>query len=133
MAMTKCMRIGDLARAAAVPVSTIRYYERKALLRPTARTEARYRLYAPAAVERLLFIRSAQAVGFTLRDIRMLLDLQDGHTARCGEVRPVIERRLAEVTARIEEFREFRRTLERFVDICRRSAENDSCPVFEKF
>lgn len=64
--------IGQAAQAVGVPATTLRYYEREGVLGPAVRSRAGYRLYDTAAVERLEFVRSAQAVGFTLDDIRVL-------------------------------------------------------------
>ena len=64
------MSIGQLAREAGVAATALRYYEREGVLAPTVRSRAGYRLYSREAVEQLGFIRSAQAVGFTLDDIR---------------------------------------------------------------
>ena len=67
------LTIGQVARATGVAATTLRYYEREGILTPTVRNGAGYRLYDAQAVERLQFLRSAQAVGFTLDDIRTLL------------------------------------------------------------
>lgn len=78
--------IGGLARGAGVPTSTVRYYERHGLLTSEARSRGNYRLYGPAALERLRFVRSAQAAGFTLSDITLLLRFRDGDPAPCQDV-----------------------------------------------
>ena len=67
--------IGEIAGSVGVATSTLRYYEREGLLKPSGRSGAGYRLYDPASVERLRFIRTAQAVGFALDDIKALLAL----------------------------------------------------------
>ena len=82
--------IGQLAREADVPTSTVRYYERRGLLRPDGRSEGNYRMYGEATLERLLFVRSAQVAGFTLTDITALLDFRDGDAAPCKEVQDLI-------------------------------------------
>src|SRR5262249_42122032 len=78
--------IGQLARATGVPTSTVRYYERMGLLRPSGRTSGNYRVYGEEALERVRFIRAAQATGFTREDITALLNLRDGTTAGCQAV-----------------------------------------------
>src|SRR5499426_4690638 len=92
--------ISQLARAAGVPVSTLRYYERVGLLAPTGRARNNYRFYTQDALQIVRFIRAAQATGFTLDDVRALLTLWHGHTALCQEVEPLIAKRLEEVTQR---------------------------------
>jgi MerR family transcriptional regulator, copper efflux regulator len=78
------VRIGDLARRSGVTAKTIRYYEPIGLVEPPARTPAGYRDYEPAALERLEFIRAAQAVGLTLGEIRSIIALRDGGQTPCG-------------------------------------------------
>ena len=76
--MDSTYTIGQLARAAALPTSTVRYYERQGLLQPARRAENNYRVYRHDMLQRLRFIRAAQATGFTLDDVRTLLALCDG-------------------------------------------------------
>lgn len=130
--MDRPRTISDLAREADVPISTVRYYERSGLVYPDSRTEANYRLYSDHTIERLRFIRSAQAAGFTLTDIKLLLELKDGNEARCCEVRPLIEARLGQVDTKIKELQEVSLALRGFVDICRHSGADDTCEVLEE-
>lgn len=124
--------ISDLAREADVPVSTLRYYEREGLLKPDRRTKANYRVYSDGAVERLHFIRSAQDAGFTIADIKQLLELKNGDTTCCKAVRPLIESRLGHVNSQIHELQQIRSTLDSFLEICRRSDEDGECGALEK-
>jgi DNA-binding transcriptional MerR regulator len=103
--------IGLLARAAKVPVSTVRFYERRGLLKPDARTAANYRTYSAQSVERLKFIRAAQANGFSLKDIREMLALTDSDDPPCAEVAALIERRLEDIRRRLRELRRVDRAL----------------------
>ena len=75
--------IGELAKAADVASSTLRYYERRGLVEPDNRSEGNYRLYGPETLERVRFIRAAQATGFTLDDVAMLLDVRVAANAAC--------------------------------------------------
>src|SRR5713101_6862644 len=86
--------IGQLARAAGVPLSTLRYYERAGLLSPTGRARNNYRFYTQDALQIVRFIRAAQATGFTLDDVGTLLTLWNGHTALCQDVQPLVARRI---------------------------------------
>src|ERR1041384_6251961 len=86
--------IGELARVAEVPTSTIRFYERRGLLKPDARTQSNYRTYSARTAERLKFIRAAQATGFSLKDIREMLALTYSDDPPCAEVAALIEHRL---------------------------------------
>ena len=97
------MRIGEVAGRTGVPPKTIRFWEDQRLLPPPARTPAGYRDYDPAILERLAFIRQAQAAGLTLEHIRQVLDIRDGGQPPCAHVADLIARRLAEVEARLAE------------------------------
>lgn len=105
------LTIGALAKAADVPTSTIRFYERRGLLKPEARSASNYRGYSSLAVERLRFIRSAQTSGFSLNDVEEMLALTQGDGSPCADVAALMERRLADVRARIRELRRVERTL----------------------
>jgi MerR family transcriptional regulator, copper efflux regulator len=97
------MRIGEIAGRAGVPAKTIRFWEEQGLLPAPARTAAGYRDYAPAILERLAFVRHAQAAGLTLEHIRQVLDIRDGGQPPCAHVTGLIARRLGEVEARLAE------------------------------
>jgi DNA-binding transcriptional MerR regulator len=86
-----------------VPAKTIRFWEDQRLLPPPDRTPAGYRDYGPAILERLAFIRQAQASGLTLTAIRQVLEVRDGGQPPCVHVTGLIARRLAEVEARLAE------------------------------
>lgn len=107
------MRIGELARQSGVPATTLRYYEQLGLLPEPDRTASGYRSYGDTAVDRLGFIRSAQAVGLTLAEVRDVLGIRDTGEAPCRVVTDLIERRYAEVRSRIAELRALERELSR--------------------
>ncbi len=123
--------IGQLARAVGVPTSTLRYYERARLLQPDGRTGGNYRVYGAAALERLRFIRAAQANGFTLDDISALLSFQEGATGRCKEVQGLIEDRLADLRKRMEQIREVEAVLRSSLKMCRQFARTGRCQVID--
>lgn len=120
------LTIGQLAQAADVPASTVRYYERVGLLRPTARSASNYRLYSSEDLERLRFIRAAQATGFSLDDIRVL-----SRPAPCGRVQERIEARLEDVSARIRALQHVRRVLASALEVCRRHEPSGRCGVLD--
>lgn len=97
------MKIGEAAGRSGVPAKTIRFWEDQQLLPAPARTPAGYRDYDPAILERLAFIRHAQAAGLTLEHIRQVLDIRDGGQQPCVHVTGLIARRLAEVEDRLAE------------------------------
>lgn len=120
------LTIGQLADGAGVPASTVRYYERAGLLRPSARSASNYRLYSSEDLHRLRFIRAAQATGFSLDDIRELL-----RPAPCGRVQARIEGRLGEVAGRIRELQHVRRVLEAALAVCRQHEQSGRCGVLD--
>ena len=81
------MRIGEVAAQAGVNVETLRYYERRGLLREPERQQSGYRAYPEDAVRIVLFIKRAQELGFTLADVQVLLHLAAGGPGTCREVR----------------------------------------------
>lgn len=120
------LTIGELAKTANVPTSTVRYYERAGLLRARQRSVSNYRLYSDDDLQRLRFIRAAQATGFTLADITQLL-----RPAPCGKVQHLIEDRLAHVTARMKELRHVQKVLKQSLELCREHEETGRCEVVE--
>ena len=119
--------IGRLAKTVGVPTSTLRFYERTGLLRPDARTGGNYREYSQQSVERLRFIRSAQATGFSLADVRELLSLTHSDEPPCEEVLALTRQRLAEVRQRLKELRHVEKVLARAMDGCCTGHTPDLC------
>jgi|CXWL01.1.fsa_nt_gi DNA-binding transcriptional MerR regulator len=127
--MREELTIGALARTAGVSLSTVRYYEREGLLRPDGRTSGNYRVFGAEAVERLRFIRAAQASGFSLADVKTLLALRDGRTAPCREVQDLIERRLTDVAERLEDLARVEGVLKASLKLCRQNERRGRCEV----
>ncbi len=123
--------IGQLARAADVPTSTVRYYERRGMLRPDSRSEANYRLYGTDSLDRLRFVRSAQAAGFTLSDIAALLEFRAGDAAPCKEVQELITVRLDQVVEQIKRLKDVDRMLREWMKVCRDAQRSGHCGVLE--
>jgi len=105
------VRIGDLAKQVGVTPDTIRYYEREGLLPAAERTPGGYRDYRPDAVNDLLFIKKAQALGLKLSDVREVLEISSGGKPPCEHVRATVSARLVEVEERLRELRALRATL----------------------
>src|SRR5215470_13231087 len=119
------MRIGELARAADVRVSTIRYWERRGLLAPGGRGLRGQRRYDAGALDRVAFVRLAQAGGLTLAEIRGLLHGFPAATAAPSRWRSVRTAKVAALDARIRALRTARRHL-RATASCR-CADLDEC------
>jgi DNA-binding transcriptional MerR regulator len=125
------MTIGQLARAANVPTSTVRFYERRKLLKPDSRTLSNYRTYSQQSLERLKFIRAAQATGFSLKDIREMLSLTYSEGLPCQEVGALIKRRLQDVKERLRELKRVDRTLSIALKSCCKGGP-DWCNAIER-
>lgn len=129
--MHRQMSIGQLARVAGLPDSTIRYYERCGLIRPKGRTSGNYRYYGADAQDRLAFIRAAQAAGFELADIKSMLAFQDGHVAPCAEVLSLVTARLEGVRGQLRKLRDVEHILVQFQQACEGQPGRKGCPVLE--
>ena len=125
--MAETFRIGELAKAADVASSTVRFYERQGLLRPSSRSASNYRLYSESDLERLRFIRAAQATGFTLEDVTQLL-----RPAACGKVQALLEDRLARVGERMKELRHLQKVLRASLVECQEHQESGRCRVVDE-
>ena len=120
------LTIGELAKTAGVPASTVRYYERTELLRRPPRSASNYRLYGEEDVYRVRFIRAAQATGFTLDDVAELLE-----PSPCRKVQQRIEARLEEVSARMKELRHIQRVLKGALETCQEHGPTGRCGVVD--
>ena len=89
------LRIGELASRAAMTVDDIRFYEKRGLLPKAQRSTGHFRIYSPRDLERVRFIRQMQALGFSLREIRELVDLRSRKTEACERVRKLLQEKLA--------------------------------------
>jgi|SRR5881397_252675 len=129
--MASELTIGKLAKQVGVNIQTVRYYERRRLLSPTARKSSGYRLYGEDALKRLRFIKNAQALGFTLREIADLLSLRVSSTARCGDVQRKAQAKLVQVEAKIGDLRALDRALRGLIHACKAGQPTDRCPILK--
>jgi len=129
--MASGLTIGQLAKAGGVNIQTVRFYERLHLLAPTARTPSGYRVYGEEAVRRLSFIKNAQALGFTLREILELLNLRVSSTARCGDVQRKAQAKLAQVEAKVHDLEALAWALKDLIRACRAGQPTDRCPILK--
>ena len=97
------MKIGDLSRATATKVTTVRFYEQIGLLETPTRTASGRRTYGIADVDRLNFVRNARRLGFTIEEIRSLLALADQPERDCAEAADIASRHLADVEQRLRQ------------------------------
>lgn len=108
--------IGELAKAAGVKADTVRFYEKQGLLPKPVRTAAGYRVYDEAAMKQLRFIKQAQSLGFSLQEVRRILDLRGEGTTTCRCVLSIAEATLGETEAKLRELENFRDGLKKHVE-----------------
>ena len=125
----RSLTIGKLAKAGGVGVETIRFYQRKGLLEEPTR-DLGVRRYGSEDLRRLLFIRQAQAAGFTLSEIKELLDL-DASDDR-ARARELARERIAQLDSRIAELQHARNSLQRLEQDCA-AGTSGPCPIFSSF
>ena len=126
------LTISQLAEKAGIPTTTVRYYERIGLVQPEDRSAGNYRLYGRASLDKLKFVRAAQAIGFTLEDTRVLLVDESGSPPKCGSVQGLIEDRLTDVEERLKDLRHVRKVLKSAMEQCRTQKPSDCCLVVEE-
>lgn len=125
------MRIGAVAAAAGVNVQTLRYYERRGLLERPPRSRSGYREYGPEAVQLVRFIKRAQGLGFTLREIEGLLRLRHAGGRDRRRVLEVAVAKLADVDERIRRLQSVRGALATLVESCACGGSEPVCPILE--
>lgn len=123
------LTISKLAHEAGVNVETIRFYQRRGLLAEPDKPLGGIRRYSPPDVARVLFIKAAQRIGFTLDEIAQLLNLDDG--MHCSEARAIAEHKLETVRARRADLQRIETVLAQLVGRCEASGGNVSCPLID--
>ncbi len=122
---------GRLAREAGVNVETVRYYERRGLLPKVPRKSSGYRLWPPDTVKRIRFIKHAQDLGFSLREIYELLSLRTDKTRSCSVVKKIADEKIADIDEKIKALRRIRKALLKLSEICPGSGPVSDCPILE--
>ena len=125
------LTIGRVAKEAGVNLETIRYYERQGLVPKPPRTRAGYRFYTPEAARRVHFIKRAQELGFSLKEIRELLALRVDTKTTCADVRRRAQAKIADVEAKIRALQEIRKALARVTAACTGRGPASACPILE--
>ncbi len=127
--MSPSLTIGGVAKAAGVNVETIRYYQRLKLLDEPGKPPGGVRRYTEAVVERVRFIKRAQELGFSLAEIRRLMQLGDPQT--CGEARALASEKLALVESRVAALERLRGGLKELIGRCDQRRGKVACPIIE--
>jgi Cu(I)-responsive transcriptional regulator len=129
--MRQTFTIGQMARRAGVGVATVRFYERQGLIAAPAWGAFGYRQYPEETVVRLGFIRRAKALGFSLREIRVLLALRVNATMSSGEVKARAQAKIANIEEKIRTLMRMKEALIRLTTACDGDAPVRDCPILE--
>lgn len=127
----KPLTIGHLAREAGVNLETVRYYERQGLLAKPPRSASGYRLFPSDAARRLRFIRRAQQLGFSLKEIRELLSLRVSRRTTSAAIRTRAEAKIADIEAKIKSLESMKKTLRKLTRVCDGCSPVAQCPILE--
>lgn len=125
------LSIGQVAREAGVGVETVRFYEREGLLEEPPRRASGYRQYSEQVVGRIHFIKRAQQLGFSLKEILELLTLRVNEDTSCEEVKLRTEVKIAEIERKLVELQRMRRALREVAALCTGEGPASSCPMLE--
>jgi len=125
---TSGLTIGRLAKLVGVNVETIRYYQRIGLIDEPATPLSGYRKYPTKTAENIVFIKRAQRLGFSLREIADLLKIGDGH---CDDVRMRAEIKRNKIEDQIRDLQTLRNTLDQLICECNSGKSGHHCPIVE--
>lgn len=123
------LKIGQLAKAANVNIDTIRYYERRGLIPEPPRRTSGYREYSLGYIARIRFIKRAQELGFSLKEIKDLLDLRVDSQTVCSDVKKRTEAKIIDIDEKIQSLIRMKQTLINLVEHCKSQEPTGECPI----
>lgn len=121
----------QLAKRGGINLQSIRFYEQQGLLPRPPRTRAGYRVFPEDSVRRVRFIKRAQELGFSLKEIKELLDLRINPVTNCAAVRRRAEEKLADIDKKISDLRRMSKALNRLATACTARRATSACPILE--
>lgn len=122
--------VGQIAKKADLNIETLRYYEKIKLMPKPKRKESRYRFYTEDDLTRLLFIKRAKELGFTLKEIGELLSIKIDSEAKCGDVKHLAENKISDIDGRIADLKKIKNELAKLVQLCKdEKLTKDDCPI----
>lgn len=127
----KPLTIGHLAQEVGINLETVRYYERRGLLPKPPRTASGYRMFPPETARRLRFIKRAQDLGFSLKEIRELLALRTSPRTPAGEIKNRAETKIADIDNKIKTLASMKKTLQKLAQSCSACAPISECTILE--
>lgn len=122
-------KIGEVSARAKVNKETVRYYEKRKLIPEPDRRRSGYRIFTNRHIDQIKFIKRAQELGFTLSEIKELLELRmDEHTT-CSEIRNEAQQKYQDVVSKIEDLQRIKNTLIDLIDSCSSDGPKGDCPI----
>lgn len=126
------LTVGQLAKKAEINLETIRYYEKINLMPNPKRKESRYRIYDLNDLKRILFIKRAKELGFTLKEIKELLEMKIESKSTCGDVKHLAENKILDVEQKIKDLQKIKKVLNKLVSQCvNEEISMDECPILD--
>lgn len=125
------MKIGQLATEAGVNIQTIRYYERMKMLAPTGRTGGGFREYETSALDTVRFVKRAQNLGFSLKEIASLMSLRTVSSSSCETVSARADSKIREIEEKLDDLRRLKRALEKLKASCSTRRQGAACPILQ--
>lgn len=123
--------IGKVAKAAAVGIETIRFYEREGLIEKPPRRESGYRNYPADTADRIRFIKRAKELGFSLKEIKDLMALRLAPGTTCGQIKKRAEGKMEDIEGKIGSLQRMKRALQKLTDACGGKGSVSQCPILE--
>jgi MerR family mercuric resistance operon transcriptional regulator len=124
-------KIGEVARRADVNKETVRYYEERELIPQPDRRRSGYRIFTQHHIDQIKFIKRAQQLGFTLTEIKELLELRVDENTSCSEIKEEAQQKHKDVSKKIEDFLRIKETLTDLIDSCSEDGPIGDCPILE--
>src|SRR3954463_8741057 len=121
--------IGQVAKLAGIGIETVRFYEREGIIQAPQRRESGYREFSQADIEQLRFIKRAQELGFSLKEIAELLAIRVNPKQNCSAVKARAEKKMSEIQKKIRDLKEIQKVLEKVTKACDASKPITECPI----
>ncbi|NGP90037.1 MerR family transcriptional regulator [Fodinibius halophilus] len=124
-------KIGEVASRANVNKETVRYYEKRELIPEPDRRRSGYRIFTQRHIDQIRFIKRAQELGFTLSEIKELLELRMDEDTSCSEIKKEAQQKYQDVQTKIDDLQRIKNTLVDLIDACGGSGPKGDCPILE--
>lgn len=124
-------KTGEVARRAGVNKETVRYYEKRNLIPEPDRRRSGYRIFTKRHIDQIKFIKRAQELGFTLSEIKELLELRMDEDTTCSEIKKEAQQKYRDVVDKIDDLTRIKNTLVDLIDSCNKDGPKGDCPILE--